>query len=149
MGDKMRVQQSEYDEIKLNLIKKSLENKGDEVFVPKERRKGDDGVWQFINFICFTAWAIIFLLFGLIIKAGVSAINIQQKNLLWASVDFWRRDYLVIAFVLTIVCFAICTFTIFLNLRRNRRRTDRIKKSLIIYEMVAFAIGIFLILKLY
>jgi len=34
-------------------------------------------------------------------------------------------------------------------LMRNRRRSDRIKKSIIIYEIIAFAIGIFLILKLY
>ena len=40
---------SEYDEIKANLIKKSLEKDKTEVCVPVERRKGNDGIITFIK----------------------------------------------------------------------------------------------------
>ena len=42
---------TEYDEIKANLIKKSLDQNEREVIVPPERRKGEDGLLQFINLI--------------------------------------------------------------------------------------------------
>jgi len=145
----MKQHRSEYDEIKLNLIKKSLESNAEEVYVPKERRKGEDGILQFINLFSFTAWGILLAVFAIITKAGESAANIHENQLLWVSAEFWHKEYLQGALVLTIFCILICTITIILNLMRNRRRSDRIKKSIIIYEIIAFAIGIFLILKLY
>ncbi|MBP3285158.1 MAG: hypothetical protein J6M02_06640 [Clostridia bacterium] len=145
----MEKRQSEYDEIRLNLLKKSLESNGEEIRIPKERRKGEDGILKFINFVSFTVWGVIFILFAIITKAGVSVAYIREHQLLWVSSDFWFKDYLRIALNLTIVCLVICTFSIILNFTRNRRRNDRIKKSIIVYEIMAFIIGIFLILKLY
>ena len=40
---------TEYDEIKANLIKKSLEKNKTDVYVPIERRKKDDARLNFIN----------------------------------------------------------------------------------------------------
>lgn len=140
---------SEYEELKLNLIKKSLESKKTEVYVPKERRKGEDGVLKFINLMSFLVWGAVFIVFAVITKAGRSIAYIKNQELLWVGSDFWKSDLLIMALIMTIVCIGICTVTIILNFTRHRRRTDRIKKSVIFCELISFAIGAFLILKLF
>ena len=117
---------SEYDDIKLNLIKKSLESNCDEVYVPRERRKGDDGILNFINFVSFTVWVLIIILLVAVIKMKDSAMQM------------WHQSYLSVAVLLTVVCFTICTLTIVLNFMRHRRRSDRIKRSIVIYELITF-----------
>lgn len=138
----------EYDDIKVNLIKKSLDQKEQEVIVPEERRKGNDGVLQFINLMCIWLWGILVIILATISKAGKSINNITKNKLLWASSEFWEIDLLKTSLIITIICIFICTVTILLNLTRYKRHTDRIKISLIICEIIAFIIGIFLILKL-
>ena len=140
---------TEYDEIKANLIKKSLEKNNKDVYVPVERRKGNDGILNFINLICFLIWGAMFIIFSLIVKAGRSVAYISKNDLLWLSSTFWRTNLLNIALFVTIGSIVVCTICIILNFTRHRRRTDRIKKSLIIGEAVCFIIGIFLILKLF
>lgn len=142
----MKKRQLEYDEIKLNLIKKSLESSAEEVYVPKERRKGDDGILNFINFVCFTLWFILLMVFAVLAKMDGNIT--YQSRLFLSSAGSWSREYLLLALLLTLICFGICTFTILLNFRRNRRRRDRIKKPLIVYEVISFILGLFLILKL-
>lgn len=139
---------TEYNDIKVNLIKKSLDQKEQEVIVPEERRKGNDGVLQFINLMCIWLWGILLIILAIISKAGKSINYITQNKLLWASSEFWEIDLLKTSLIVTIICIFICTITILLNFTRHRRRTDRIKKSLVICEIIAFIIGIFLILKL-
>lgn len=140
---------SEYDEIKANLIKKSLEKDKTEVCVPVERRKGHDGIMVFINIISFSVWAILLMIFALISKAGQSIGNIERNNLLWADISFWNKEMLNLALIMTFVCFFVCSICIILNLLRHKRRTDRIKKPLIIGELTCFIVGVFLILKLF
>ena len=71
---------SEYDEIKANLIKKSLEKDKTELCVPVERRKGNDGLITFINVISFSVWAVLLIIFALISKAGKSIVNIERNT---------------------------------------------------------------------
>lgn len=139
---------TEYNDIKVSLIKKSLDQKEQEVIVPEERRKGNDGVLQFINLMCIWLWGILLIILSIISKAGKSINHITENKLLWAPSEFWEIDLLKTSLIVTIICISICTITILLNFTRHRRRTDRIKKSLIICEIIAFIIGIFLILKL-
>ena len=143
----MKKRQTEYDEIKLNLIKKSLEKAAEDVQIPVERRKGDDGILNFINFICFTLWFVILSVF--MVLAKLDGELTYQGRLFDRAVGSRSEEYLSLALLLTIICFGICTFAIVLNFTRNRRRRDRIKTPLIIYETVSFIIGVFLILKLY
>jgi len=140
---------TEYDEIKVNLIKKSLEKDKTDVYVPIERRKGSDGRLKFINIMCFLVWAVLLIITALVEKAGKSIAHITANNLWQLPVEFWRVDLLNAALYITIGCIFICTLCIILNFTRHKRRTDRIKKSLVICEMICFAITVFLILKLY
>jgi len=140
---------TEYDEIKVNLIKKSLEKNKTEVYVPVERRKGQDSILKFINLMCFFSWGIIFIILSLIEKAGKSISNIINNDLLWIQKEFWNVNLLEIAFVITVICSVVCTTCIILNLKRCRRRTDKIKKSLVFCELICFAVATFLIWKLY
>ena len=140
---------SEFDEIQANLIKKSLEQNEREVIVPPERRKGDDGVLKFINLMSFWLWGALFIVLAIITKAGRSVAYIQENQLLWLPLRFWRANLLKISLVVTIVCMCVCTMSIILNFARHRRKTDRIKRSLILCEVISFILGIFSILKLY
>ena len=126
----MSRQQFEYDEIKLNLIKKSLESKGNEVNVPIERRRRKDVRLKFVNFISVSMWAMLLILLAIVSK-----------------LEAWYQESLYIAVILTFLCYTICTFSIILNLTRKRRRRDRVKVSLIIYEIIIIAIGAYLVVK--
>lgn len=140
---------SEFDEIQANLIKKSLDKNEREVIIPPERRKGDDGILKFINLMSFWLWGALFIVLAIITKAGRSVAYINKNQLLWLPIEFWRANLLKISLVVTIVCICVCTMSIILNFARHRRKTDRIKRSLILCELIAFIFGIFLILKLY
>lgn len=139
--------QSEYDEIKLNLIKKSLENNGGDVYVPKERRKGEDKVLKFINFVSFTLWICIVVLVSIFAEVGNRLLHMSEQQLSLVAFEAWFESYVQVVKYLTIFCLVICSFTIILNLTRNKRRTDRIKKSIIIYEIITFIVGVLLIWK--
>lgn len=140
---------SEFDEIQANLIKKSLDQNEKEVIVPPERRKGDDGILKFINLMSFWLWGALFIILAIITKAGRSVAYINKNQLLWLPVGFWKANLLKISLVITIVCICVCTMSIILNFARHRRKTDRIKRSLILCELISFILGIFLSLKLY
>jgi len=140
---------TESDDIKVNLIKKSLEKNKTDVYVPVERRKGIDGRLNFINLMCILLSGAILSVIALIIKAGKNLVYIQNNNLLWATLEFWNADLLKLAFLVNIVCMIMCMFCIILNFTRRRRRTDKIKKILIVYEVIGFIISVFLFVKLY
>lgn len=140
---------TEIDDIKVNLIKKSLDQNEKEVIIPENRRKGNDGILQFINLMCILIWGALFIIVAIITKAGKSMKYISENGLLWLPSEFWEINLLKVSLIVTIACICICTMTIILNFTRHRRRTDRIKRSLIIGEILAFIIGIFLILKLF
>lgn len=140
---------TEYDEIKVNLIKKSLEKEKSDVYIPVERRRGPDGVINFLNLMCFLIWGAFCAVLAIIEKAGKNFANIERNDLLWADVNFWQVDLLKIAFFSTIGCMFICLICIILNFTRLKRRTDKIKKALVVCEMVFLIIAVFLILKLY
>ena len=140
---------TEYDDVKANLIKKSLEKEKKDLYIPVERRKGDDGILNFINLVCFLGWTAVFIIFSFIIKAGESIRNISTNDLLWLPKSFWEVNFLNIAFYITIGCAITCAISIILNFTRHRRRTDRIKSSLVWCEVICFIIGAFLILKIY
>ncbi len=140
---------TEYDEIRANLIKKSLEKDKTDVYIPKDRRKGEDGILKFINLISFLSWGAFFIAISVITKAGRSVAYINENDMFWLPVNFWKKDLLNVALYITFGCIFVCAVSIILNFTRKRRRTDRINKSLIICEIASFIIGMFLILKLY
>ena len=140
---------TEYDDVKANLIKKSLEKEKMDLYIPVERRKSNDGILNFINLICFLGWEAVIIIITIIIKAGKSIRNISDNDLLWLSKSFWKVDFLKLAFNITVGCSIICAISIILNFTRHRRRTDRIKSSLVWCEIICFVIGAFLILKIY
>lgn len=140
---------SEYNDVKANLIKKSLDQNDKEVVVPIERRKRKDGRLQFINLMSFLVWGVVIVIISIITKAGKNIAHILENELLTLPLSFWEVDLLKVALIITIVSIAICSMTIILNFTRHRRRTDKINRSLIICEVFSFVIGIFLIVKLF
>jgi len=140
---------NEYDDIKANLIKKSLEKNKTDVYVPVERRKKIDGRLNFLNLMCIFCCGMVLIIIATITKAGKDIGYIFNNKLLFLDSTFWNIELLNIALIITIICIVLCTISIILNFTRNKRRTDKIKKPLIICEMISLLIFIFLILKLY
>jgi len=139
---------SEYDEIKANLIKKSLEKDKTDVYIPVERRKGNDFRLNFINFMCFFMWATLFVVIAVLEKASKSIREISQSDFLWLISKFWETDLVEFAFIITIISIIVCFICIILSLTRHRRRSDKIKKSLIMCQIIYSIIGIFLVFKI-
>lgn len=140
---------TEYDDIKANLIKKSLEQNAGEVVIPPERRKSEDKVLHFINYMSVLLWLGLVGTFILIIKSGGNITNIVENNLLFMDLSFWKIKLLKISLIMTAMCVCIGIIGIVLNFSRHKRRSDRIKRSLIIGEILSFCIGIFLVIKLF
>lgn len=140
---------NEYDEIKANLIKKSLEKDKQDLYIPIERRKGNDARLTFINFMCILLWAAVLVIIAIMEKASRSIRAINKSDFLWITSKFWDTELITVALVIAVVCIFICTICIMLNSTRHRRRNDRIKRSLILCEIICFIIGFFLSIKLY
>lgn len=113
----------------------------------KERRKGKDIIIKIINFIGYSIWAVIVIIIAMIETAGTTPYIL--KNLSRANIQPWDKGLLNIALGFTVVLFGICVSCVIISLKRTRRRTDKIKISLFIGELITFLIGIFLMLKLY
>lgn len=140
---------TEYDEIKANLIKKSLERNKKDLYIPVERRKRIDGRLSFVNLVSFLCWVALFVACVTIVKSGKSLKYINENDLLWLPGEFWKEEWLYGALCITVLCMLICFISIILNFTRNRRRSDRIRKSLVFAEIISFFIGAFLIIKLF
>jgi predicted membrane channel-forming protein YqfA (hemolysin III family) len=125
---------------------KSLDKNAPEYKI-KERRKGADIVIKTINFIGYSIWAIIVIIIAIIERAGTTPYIL--KNLSKANAQYWDEHLLNIALGFTVVLFIVCAACVVISLKRIRRRTDKIKTSLFIGELITFVIGIFLMLKLY
>ena len=103
---------TEYDDVKANLIKKSLERNKTDVYVPVERRKSKDARQVFINVMCFCLCALFVINMAIIEKAGKSISNISQNGLLWGDLELWDVKTLYIAFYIAVISIITSIFCI-------------------------------------
>lgn len=113
-----------------------------------ERRKRKDNLLQIINFACFYVWALFFLALCIVEKAGNRSIGYIFKEQIKIK-DGFDTQMLYIALRFSVILFFVCVVCFFVSLKRTRRRTDKIKISFFICELVTFLLGIFLLYKIY
>ena len=112
--------------------------------VIKNRRKGPDFLLQIINLAGIIIWFFLLMLWSLCDKAGVRIFDFSQKIESYNDVK-----WLNIATTMSATMFVISAILLLLSFKRSRRRTDKIKISLLISEMIFFIVGILLLFKLY
>ncbi|MBE5812282.1 MAG: hypothetical protein E7314_01330 [Clostridiales bacterium] len=119
-------------------------NENSKEFVIKNRRKGPDFLLQFINFVGLIIWFFLIMLFSVCDKAGVEFFNFSQNI---ESVE--KIKWLNFGLVMSSIMFFVSAVLLLISFRRTRRKTDKIKISLLVSEMISFFIGIILLIKLY
>lgn len=124
-------------------ILKKLNQNSKECII-KNRRKGPDFLLQFINLIGLIIWAAWLALFAICEKAEIELLNFHQnKN------SISNLELLNVAIIMATVMFFVSAFLLIISLKRTRRRSDKIKISLLSSEIISFVIGILLLIKLY
>lgn len=139
---------SEYEEIKANLIKKSLEKDKQELIIPIERRKGNDFRIKFVKIMSFIVWIAVFIVVSIMEKASREIRTISKGDFSWLVSKLWETNLVYIALIIAVMCIISSIICIILDSTRHRRRSDKIKKSLIICEILCLGLAFFLSLKL-
>ncbi len=113
-----------------------------------ERRKGPDFLVKWIRWTVISGW--ILIITALLV---IAAAKPQDKNLfdrLFNSQvrESWDSNLLFGAFVLLIILYLLCIIGFFFNLRRSKRKSDRISISIILLGLGSFAGIIIYVMKI-
>ena len=126
-----------------NLLLSSLEKNSKECVV-ENRRKGPDFLLVLINAFCYLVWAFLLIVMSLCDGAGIAFHKINLIKLEDINISFVN-----IAINFSAIIFLVSWILLMLSFRRCRRRTDKIKISIFIGEIVSFMIWILLVNKVY
>lgn len=112
---------------------------------PIDRRRRPDAVIKFVTLTSALGWIMIALCFTLIVYAKPEQTNMFYEMFKIPIREYWNYPLLNIVFILFIFLFAISMIGIIMNAMRQRRRSDRMKKSLI-FQAIMSVIGIVILL---
>jgi heme/copper-type cytochrome/quinol oxidase subunit 2 len=112
---------------------------------PIDRRRRPDGVVKFVTLTSALGWIMIALCFALIVYAKPEQTNMFYEMFNIPIREYWDYPLLNIVFILLIFLFAISMIGIIMNAMRQRRRSDRMKKSLI-FQAIMSIIGIIILI---
>lgn len=119
-------------------------NQNSKECVIKNRRKGPDFLLQVVNLSGVIIWFFVLTLFAICERAELRMLDFNQKIESISQVK-WTNVGIVMATIMFFVSAAL----LLLSLKRTRRKTDKLKISLLISEVISFFIGILLLIKIY
>lgn len=119
-------------------------NENSKECVIKNRRKGPDFLLQVVNMSGIIIWFFVLMLFAVCEKAEVRIFDFNQKIERIKQVE-WSN----IAIVMATIMFFVSAALLLISLKRTRRKTDKLKISLLVSEVISFLIGILLLIKMY
>ena len=119
-------------------------NENSKECIIKNRRKGPDFWLQFINLIGLIIWGGWLALFAVCESAEIRLFDFNQK-----ANDLGKVELLNVAFSMATIMFFVSASLLIISLKRTRRKTDKIKITLLISEVISFIIGILLLVKMY
>lgn len=108
---------------------------GQRVF--NERRKGPDFWVKWIKWAGYFSWVIAFAIIILTDRAKPPVETFFDRYFHIQLKRTWDIYLMRYAFLLLLVLFFICVFTIIVNFRRHRRKTDRYNPSIIILSVLS------------
>lgn len=104
---------------------------------PLDRRRKPDIVIRLVNAISIVGWMMIILCTLLTINSKPEQTNMFYKMFNIPVRDYWDFSLLSIVFFLLMFLFAVALIGILLNATRQRRKTDKMNKSLIFQAAMA------------
>lgn len=119
-------------------------NENSKECIIKNRRKGPDFLLQLINLVGLIIWGAWLFLFAMCDRAGIDIFNFNQ-----GIEDVKNEELFIGTIIMASIMFFISAILLLLSLKRTRRRTDKIKISLLASEVISFFIGILLLIKMY
>ena len=111
---------------------------------PLDRRRKPDMVIRLVHIISMAGWVMITICSALTINSKPEQTNLFYKLFNVPVRDYWNTTLLGDVFVLLIFLFVLSLVGILLNATRQRRKTDKLNKSLI-FQAIMSAFGILLL----
>jgi len=105
------------------------------VFV--ERRKGPDIVVKTVWVVSAVSWLLIMIALALSDWASPETETFFDRYLGKTVRTYWDENLLWYAFIVFLINFIICVIGFILNLQRQKRKTDRISKSIIVLGLAS------------
>ncbi len=102
------------------------------IFYHSDKRKGPDLILRLISLSSIILWGFIILNFCVILSAKPEFESFFDRLLNLTVRDYWDYRLLLISLVTSLTQFILSVLALFLNTRRLKRKTDRIRASIII-----------------
>ncbi len=108
---------------------------------PQNRRTGPDTMSKYIRFSSFLSWLLIGLSALLTDAAKPSEFNIYVLDSKWgkSSATYFNESYIIAAAVICAFTFLLILVSLFIDVRRQKRKSDHVSTSLIIGLFVSLA----------
>lgn len=113
-----------------------------------DRRSGPDFWVKLIKTMSILVWAVMLIILLLMEKAKPEVESFFSHLFQIQLRQSWDLHFLTIAFILSIFMLMFTSFTLLVNRKRHRRRTDRYSKSVIIMMIFSFLIIVFFFYKI-
>jgi hypothetical protein len=97
-----------------------------------ERRIKDDWVINAATLMSFTAWLVGFIVWAVLDRASPEREHVFMRIHNVAPRDYWDVAFLEIAFILLLISLGTSVIAFVFNMLRMRRKTDTLRKSIII-----------------
>jgi len=104
-----------------------------------ERRRGPDVVVKAVWWIAGISWALIITAIMFTGQAKPKSVSFFDRLLEVSVRNYWDEDLLRYAFYILLLNLAACIIGFILNLLRQKRKTDRISKSIIVLSVITLS----------
>jgi len=104
-----------------------------------ERRKGPDIVVKAVWWVVGISWLLIFTALIITDKAKPERTTFFDRLFSVSVRNYWDQDLLQNAFYVLLVNLVVCIVGFILNMMRQKRKTDKISKSIIVLAALTLA----------
>lgn len=104
-----------------------------------ERRKGPDIVVKAVWWIVGISWLLTVAVFTIADRARPQIETFFDRFFNVKVRDHWDENLLAYAFMIAVINFVVCAAGFILNLLRQRRKEDKISKSIIVLGSISLA----------
>ena len=104
-----------------------------------ERRRGPDVVVKAVWWIVGISWALIITAIVFIDQAKPDSETFFDRLLEVSVRKYWEEDLVQYAFYVLLLNLSVCIFGFVLNALRQKRKTDKISKSIIVLAVVTLS----------
>lgn len=104
-----------------------------------DRRRGPDVVVKAVWWTVGISWVLIFITLMVTDKAQPISKTLFDRLLAVSVRDYWDENLLQYAFFILLMNLVACIIGFILNMMRQKRKTDKISKSILVISAVTLA----------